>query len=183
VRRRDRRALVRHPGTADPRAGRDGPGDVMSAVHYRVSHRTTYEYSQPMTDGYTLAYLLPRPTPQQMVGRALVEVEPDVDDREEHTDAFGNRVLQFGVYHQHDALRLHATAEVVFEPMYLDGDGPPWESVAAAVRSCRTRGARCGCPRSAGSTSTRPTTICRCIATSRWRGAATTTTCRRCAAW
>ena len=109
----------------------------MTAVQYRVSHRTTYEYSQPMTDGYTLAYLLPRPTPQQMVVRALVEVEPDVDDREEHTDAFGNRVLQFGVHHQHDALRVQATAEVVVEPMHLDGDGPPWESVAEDVRACR----------------------------------------------
>ena len=57
-----------------------------------------------MTDGYTVAYLLPRPTPQQMVERALVDVEPDVDDRDEHTDAFGNRVLQFGVHHQHDCL-------------------------------------------------------------------------------
>ena len=38
---------------------------VTAVASYRVSHRTTYEYSQPMTDGYTLAYLLPRPTPQQ----------------------------------------------------------------------------------------------------------------------
>ena len=39
-----------------------GRGGVM-ATRFRVSHRTTYEYSQPMTDGYTLAFVTPRPTP------------------------------------------------------------------------------------------------------------------------
>ena len=133
--------VVRSAGAASPertsRHGSGGPRCSRWCTYRAVSHRTTYEYSQPMTDGYTLAYLLPRPTPQQMVLRALVEVEPDVDDREEHTDAFGNRVLQFGVHHQHDALRVQATAEVVVEPMHLDGDGPPWESVAEDVRACR----------------------------------------------
>ena len=77
-----------------------------------------------------------------------MEVEPDVDDREEHTDAFGNRVLQFGVHHQHDALRVQATAEVVVEPMHLDGDGPPWESVAEDVRGVLAAARRCSCARS-----------------------------------
>lgn len=112
------------------------PGDV-GARRYSVSHTTTYEYSQPMTDGYTLAYLLPRPTRHQMVERALVEVKPDVDDREEHTDAFGNRVVQFGVHHEHDVLRVQATSEVVVEPMTLTDDGPPWESVVSDVVECR----------------------------------------------
>ena len=51
----------------------------MSAVTYRVSHRTRYEYSRPMTDGYTLAYLLPRPTERQVVERAEVHVSPAPD--------------------------------------------------------------------------------------------------------
>ncbi len=120
-----------------PCRGLRAPASRAGAVHYRVSHTTTYEYSRPMTDGYTVAYVLPRPTPHQLVERALVDVKPDVDDSDEHTDAFGNRVLQFGVHHQHDMLSVHATSEVVVEPMSLDGDGPAWESVAAAVRECR----------------------------------------------
>lgn len=104
---------------------------------YRVSHRTTYEYSSPMTDGYTVAYVLPRPTPQQMVELVTVDVDPDPDERDEHIDAFGNRVLQLGVHHQHRSLSVHAMSDVVVEPMTIDGDGPPWESVVTAVTACR----------------------------------------------
>jgi len=106
-------------------------------VRYRVSHRTTYEYSSPMTDGYTVAYVLPRPTPQQMVERVTVDVDPDPDERDEHIDAFGNRVLQLGVHHQHRSLSVHAMSDVVVEPMTIDDNGPPWESVVAAVTACR----------------------------------------------
>lgn len=109
----------------------------MTASRYLVRHETRYEYSQPMTDGYTVAYLLPRPTPEQMVERALVDVTPEPDERFEHIDAFGNRVLQIGMHHQHDSLVVAATSEVVFEPMMLDGDGPPWEAVADAVDAVR----------------------------------------------
>jgi len=106
-------------------------------TRYRVSHRTTYEYSSPMTDGYTVAYVLPRPTPFQMVERAMVDVDPQPDERVEHIDAFGNRVLQLGVHHHHRSLSVHATSDVVVEPMTIDGDGPNWESVAGAVTACR----------------------------------------------
>ena len=59
-----------------------------------------------MTDGYTLAYLLPRPTALQVVERAEVEVDPTPDERAEHIDVFGNRVLQIGVHRAHETLTL-----------------------------------------------------------------------------
>jgi transglutaminase-like putative cysteine protease len=106
-------------------------------THYRVSHRTTYEYSTPMTDGYTVAYVIPRPTPQQLVERTTVDVDPEPDERLEHIDSFGNRVLQLGVHHAHSSLTVQALSEVVVEPMVIDADGDPWESVAKAVTTCR----------------------------------------------
>ena len=106
-------------------------------THYRVSHRTTYEYSSPMTDGYTVAYVIPRPTPQQMVERTTVDVDPEPDERLEHIDSFGNRVLQLGVHHAHSSLTVEAVSDVVVEPMIVDSEGAPWESVAGAVTSCR----------------------------------------------
>ena len=106
-------------------------------THYRVSHRTTYEYSSPMTDGYTVAYVIPRPTPHQMVEQTRVEVDPEPDERLEHIDSFGNRVLQLGVHHAHKSLTVHAVSDVVVEPMVIDGDGARWESVAEAVTTCR----------------------------------------------
>jgi len=110
---------------------------ITSETRYHVSHRTTYEYSSAMTDGYTVAYLIPRPTLHQMVERSDVAVEPEPDERVEHIDAFGNRVLQLGVHRHHRSLVVHAQSDVVVEPLRLTGDGPAWESVAAAVASCR----------------------------------------------
>ena len=76
-----------------------------------------------MADGYTVAYLLPRPTALQVVEAAEVDVEPEPDERAEHTDVFGNRVLQLGVHHAHDTLTLHAESEVVVEPGRVHGAG------------------------------------------------------------
>ena len=107
------------------------------STHYHVWHRTTYRYSRPMHDGYTVAYLLPRPTPFQVVERAEVEVDPEPDERSERIDVFGNRVLQVGVHHSHDSLTLHAESDVVVEPAPEPAPGPRWEEVAAAIRELR----------------------------------------------
>lgn len=104
---------------------------------YHVSHRTTYEYSRSMTDGYTLAYLLPRPTPHQVVERAEVDVSPEPDERSEHIDVFGNRVVQVGVHHGHASLTLHAESVVVVEPASVTDPGPPWETVAGELTDLR----------------------------------------------
>jgi len=115
--------------------------DLQTAVRYAVEHETRYEYSLPMNDGYTVAYLLPRPTPQQNVELALVDVTPEPDEREERIDAFGNRVVQIGMHHQHDALTVTARSEVVFEPLrladYDEAAELPWEVAAEAVAELR----------------------------------------------
>jgi len=90
-----------------------------------------------MHDGYTVAYLLPRPTPYQVVERAEVEVDPIPDERSERTDVFGNRVLQVGVHHRHDSLTLHAESDVVLEPAGPPAPAPSWEATARAVRGLR----------------------------------------------
>jgi transglutaminase-like putative cysteine protease len=105
-------------------------------MRYGVRHETHYRYSQPMNDGYTVAYLMPRPTAQQMVERALVDVYPEPDEREERIDAFGNRVLRIGMHHLHDELRIVATSEVVFEPMHVE-ESMAWELASVAVEELR----------------------------------------------
>ena len=109
----------------------------MTARRLRVSHVTTYEYSLPMNDGYSVAVLMPRPTPWQTVDRAAVTVEPEPDERVERHDVFGNRVIQLGIHHQHDRLTVRATSDVTVRPIRLDGSGPPWEAVVAMVGELR----------------------------------------------
>ena len=111
-------------------------------LQYRVSHRTTYQYAKPMADGYTRAYLLPRPTVLQVVERAEVDVDPVPDERAEHIDVFGNRVLQLGVHHGHDHLTLHAESVVVVEPQTLPDDGPTCGATRDAVAARRGGEAR-----------------------------------------
>jgi transglutaminase-like putative cysteine protease len=50
---------------------------------------------------------------------------------------FGNHVLQLGIHRQHDTLSVAATSEVAVRPRPLEGDGPAWERVAAAVTELR----------------------------------------------
>lgn len=109
----------------------------VTPVRYRVTHRTTYEYSRSMTDGYTLAYVLPRPTPYQVVERAEVAVAPEPDERFEHVDMFGNRVLQIGIHHNHDELTLTAESLVTVELGDVPSEGPPWEEVVVRVHELR----------------------------------------------
>jgi transglutaminase-like putative cysteine protease len=100
---------------------------------YRVVHRTTYRYELPMTDGYTVAHLLPRDTPRQRVAESAVNVMPEPTERDEHVDAFGNRVTQFGVHHPHDELVVEAVSTVgVDGPMPID-EVESWNDVAARV--------------------------------------------------
>jgi transglutaminase-like putative cysteine protease len=107
---------------------------VSDAVRYRVSHRTTYRYTSPMTDGYTVAHLLPRATPWQHVEDATLDVEPVPDQLAEHEDVFGNRVVQFGVHRPHDHLVVEATSTVAVTPRPPLADDTPWERVAETVR-------------------------------------------------
>jgi transglutaminase-like putative cysteine protease len=90
-----------------------------------------------MADGYTVAYLLPRPTAHQVVERARVDVEPRPDERAERTDVFGNRVLQIGVHRAHDTLTLLAESEVVVAPAPVPRRGEPWEVVKSRIRELR----------------------------------------------
>jgi transglutaminase-like putative cysteine protease len=113
------------------------PRPAPEPVHYRVSHRTSYAYAKPMTDGYTVAYLLPRPTPLQIVESAEVTVDPEPDERDERTDVFANRVLQIGMHHAHEALELHAESEVVVAPADDPRPGEPWEVAAWRVHELR----------------------------------------------
>lgn len=110
-------------------------------VRFSVRHRTEYRYGLPMSDGYTVAHLLPRDTPTQRVVSAHVDLDPVADEYEEHTDLFGNRVVRIGVHRRHDALTVtgHCVVDVVAVPDDggLPESSPAWEDVVAAVAGAR----------------------------------------------
>ena len=107
------------------------------STRYRVVHRTSYLYASEMTDGYTLAHLLPRETPRQHVEHAEVRVDPEPSQRDDYVDSFGNRVVQIGMHQPHAGLVVEATSEVVVQARGDVYDDTPWERVVSAVDDVR----------------------------------------------
>jgi transglutaminase-like putative cysteine protease len=105
----------------------------MTATRYRVVHRTSYRYSAPMTDGYTVACLVPRPTPWQAVIEASVALDPSPSEWDSFLDPFGNLIHQFGLHEAHDAVTVEAVSIVERTEAPAPVDDTPWEDVVAAA--------------------------------------------------
>lgn len=117
------------------------PTATRSTLRFSVVHRTEYTYSAPMTDGYTVAHLLPRSTAFQRIESVVIETEPPADDEDQQIDVFGNTVLRIGVHHPHE--RFCVTARSVVEALpplatsVLEASTTTWEEAADAVRDIR----------------------------------------------
>lgn len=96
---------------------------------YRVRHRTTYRYGATMTDGYTVACLVPRPTSRQVVHESAVELQPTASEWDSYLDGFGNLVNQFGLHEPHDEMSVAATSVVEVQPWAEPDDPTTWEAV------------------------------------------------------
>jgi transglutaminase-like putative cysteine protease len=102
---------------------------------YRVTHRTTYSYGAEMTDGYSVATLVARATPNQRVLSSTVRAVPEPDEHEERRDQFGNPIVQFGVHQPHRDLVVESVSVVDLDPPLTPVDDTPWEAVVAALDS------------------------------------------------
>jgi transglutaminase-like putative cysteine protease len=100
---------------------------------FRVEHQTVYQYGAPMTDGYTVACLVPRPTAVQHVVESVVLVEPSPSEHDSYLDAFGNLVHEFGVHELHSALTITARSVVDVAAPSRPTDDTPWEDVVAQL--------------------------------------------------
>ncbi len=104
---------------------------------YQVEHRTAYQYGAPMTDGYTVACLVPRPTEWQQVVESVVELEPAPSEHDSYLDAFGNLVHEFGVHELHGALTITARSVVDLADPSPSADATAWEDVVARLDAAR----------------------------------------------
>ncbi len=113
------------------------PPDPVNAVPqtraYRVVHRTDYQYSTPMVDSYTVAYLRPRETDVQTVRATTLTTLPEVAEFDEHVDLFGNLTTQFGVHAPHDRLTIESICTVSVADRPVPADPTSWTDVVAAL--------------------------------------------------
>jgi transglutaminase-like putative cysteine protease len=99
-------------------------------VKFRVWHRTTYTYDEPVTDSYGVGHLSPRSLPWQHVSTPEVTIEPMPADLTHDVDYYGNQKTYFQVLHPHTELRVTSTADVeVLVPHYdEEALAQPWEN-------------------------------------------------------
>lgn len=100
---------------------------------YRVTHRTAYSYGAEMTDGYSVATLVARATPNQRIVSSEVRADPEPDEHEQRLDQFGNSILQFGVHRPHRDLVVEAVTVVDLDPPVTPLDDTPWETVVSLL--------------------------------------------------
>jgi transglutaminase-like putative cysteine protease len=107
---------------------------------YRISHVTSYDYSDAVSICHNEARLTPRATDHQRVLRSQLLVEPAVATLAQETDYFGNVVHWFSLQEAHTRLSVTAMSEVDvkrFEPPAA-GLSAPWETVRDELRSERS---------------------------------------------
>ena len=113
----------------------------MSGRAYRVTHRTAYEYGEPVEVGHTVARLRPRTLPYQDVLATDIDVEPDDATVRDELDGYGNQVTAITLEEPHDRLVVTARSDVVVRPRLLPDGGSwtaPWIEAVTATGADRT---------------------------------------------
>lgn len=110
------------------------------AARYHVEHQTRYDYTAPVTQSWQLARLTPRRLPWQRLLAHALHVEPNVDERHDAPDNFGNANLHFALHRAHRLLsvRMDCTVEVAARPDPAAAAPTSWETVRNAVLATPT---------------------------------------------
>ncbi|MEZ5385895.1 MAG: transglutaminase family protein [Prosthecobacter sp.] len=105
-------------------------------MKYRITHRTTYVYDEPVAVSHHAAHLRPRDTDTQRCLEFAITYDPRPDLTTEHTDSFGNRVACFSIQQLHTRFEITSRSLVSITPCLRPepSQTPPWEQVAAMFR-------------------------------------------------
>lgn len=101
-------------------------------MRYRVSHVTSYRYSEEVTLCHNEVRMTPRAELGQRVLGSQVTIDPVPNTYAERTDFFDNRVVYFDVEDPHAALTVSVESEVETSNQRLEGnllDSVSWETV------------------------------------------------------
>ncbi len=105
-------------------------------MNYRLTHRTIYEYDEPVAVSHHAARLEPRSTVSQSRADWRVSISPEPAVQVQRPDFFGNRVCFFAIQELHARMEIVSTSVVSVEaPLRPDAHtSPPWEEVALLYR-------------------------------------------------
>ena len=104
---------------------------------YRVTHTTTYDYTEPVSVCQNVAHLTPRDAPGQICHESHLAISPVPAVVVERTDYFGNPATFFAVQEPHRKLTLTVDHLVDVAPHVfpIPAETPPWEAVRDRLRT------------------------------------------------
>ena len=82
-------------------------------MKFRITHQTTYDYTEPVTVSHHSARVEPRLTSTQRSEAFQLAIDPVPAVKKWHTDYFGNRLCCFSIQEIHRHLAVAATSSVV----------------------------------------------------------------------
>ncbi len=108
-------------------------------MRYRVLHRTTYAYTQPVSVCHHLLHLRPRTSATQRCDSTLLAVDPQPAVLTERRDYFGNSATFAIVQQVHRMLSVEAVSEVALTPPPAPDpeETTTWEGVRETLRAGR----------------------------------------------
>jgi transglutaminase-like putative cysteine protease len=103
-------------------------------MQYEVTHRTTFDYEQRVSESHHVLHLVPRTHPRQARLSHIIDVDPAPSLMSAGEDYFGNPTHYLTVSEPHERLTVVARSRVDVGAFELAGGwGEPWEQVAAAL--------------------------------------------------
>lgn len=102
---------------------------------YRVRHRTTYDYEDPVSVSHHLVRLTPRNLSKQTCSRSHISILPPPTATAVHIDYFGNSLASFTLHEPHDCLIVEAQSDLEVKAIELPDFAatPPWETVRESL--------------------------------------------------
>jgi transglutaminase-like putative cysteine protease len=104
---------------------------------YRIIHKTTYTYKQPVSFGTHVAYLIPRSQPHHLCTSHELVVTPAPASIRERSDYFGNAFAFFTIQEPHEELAIEARSRVIVEgpSVKWPSSAPAWDDVVRSLPS------------------------------------------------
>src|SRR5262249_26774251 len=109
------------------------------SMNYRVTHRTTYSYSEPVTLCHNLLRLTPRATAQQTCLSSRLHITPAPAVKNRSTDYFVNPTPYFTVQDRHELMTISVDSDARVLPPVLPPpeQTPAWDSVPDRLAQSR----------------------------------------------
>jgi transglutaminase-like putative cysteine protease len=105
-------------------------------MKYRITHTTTYSYTEAVPICHNQVYLTPRDLPYQTCRLHRLIVKPSPAAIGKRWDYFGNQLNYFSLHEGHHRLTITAHSKVMIRARSIrnPADSPPWEQVAQSLR-------------------------------------------------